>query len=192
MTTLAIPKDAVGLRLARITSNERLILCEEVRFSRGWAAVETVLRRAKISGRVEIEGKIENHFADMVDFEGDIVGTVALDSGSYNVLKNRWMRCRVQQDGERYKTDSGPIQCGYGIGTSHQCKAEIPNDKMKTMKTAGWGWILQPDPGLGEDSDGYIPGYFYACADHRQYSEGCVLLDPVTGEVPVEEEAHDC
>lgn len=92
-----IPSDAVGLRLCRITSKEELILCAPVRFTEGRAAVDTTLRRAKISGLVEIGGEIKNHFADFMDANGDMVGTVALDAGSYGALKNRWMRCRVQK-----------------------------------------------------------------------------------------------
>jgi hypothetical protein len=32
-----------------------------------------------------------------MDENGDMIGTVALDAKSYGVLKNRWMRCRVEQ-----------------------------------------------------------------------------------------------
>jgi hypothetical protein len=88
---------AVGLRLARIDRGENLILCESVRFDAGRPAVETTLRRANLAGKVEINGKIENHFADVMDANGDIVETVALDRRSYASLKNHWMRCRVQR-----------------------------------------------------------------------------------------------
>lgn len=92
----AIPRDAVGLRLARIDRARNLILCEAMRFNNGWDGVEITLRRAAISGRVEFDGKIKNHFADILDEDGDMVETVALDSRSYHALKNRWMRCKVQ------------------------------------------------------------------------------------------------
>lgn len=92
----ALPLETVGLRLARITSSEELILCEAVRFT-GRAAVDTVLRRANLSGRVEIEGEIKNHFADVLDTDGDLIATVALDAKSYGALKNHWMRCRVER-----------------------------------------------------------------------------------------------
>lgn len=88
--------EAVGLRLARINSQERLILCEAIRFNDGYAAIDTILRRATISGRVEIGGKIENHFVDVLNNNGDIIETVALDRRSYASLKNRWMRCKVE------------------------------------------------------------------------------------------------
>ncbi len=104
MTPDELPAATVGLRLARITRGEDLILCEGLRFAQGREAVCTVLRRARISGRVDVEGKIANHFADLLDDHGDIVGTVALDAGSYAALKNRWARCKVQpagKEGER-------------------------------------------------------------------------------------------
>lgn len=93
---IELPATGVGLRLARIDRKERLILCEAVRFVDGRSAVDTVLRRAQISGRVDVGGKISNHFADVLDDAGDIVETVALDAKSYRALKNRWMRCKVE------------------------------------------------------------------------------------------------
>lgn len=96
--TAHVPRDAVGLRLARIDANERLILCEAIKFDDGRAAVETTLRRAALAGRVEVDGEIANHFADFMDTNGDLVGTVALDRKSYSVLKNKWMRCRVERE----------------------------------------------------------------------------------------------
>lgn len=92
----ALPAEATGLRLARI-AGERLILCEEVQFRDRRAAVDTTLRRAAISGRVEIGGEIADHFADVMDQNGDIVETVSLDAGSYRALKTRWMRCKVDR-----------------------------------------------------------------------------------------------
>ena len=55
------------------------------------------LRRAAISGRVETGGTIEDHFADVLDTNGSMVETVALDRRSYSALKNRWMRCKVER-----------------------------------------------------------------------------------------------
>lgn len=94
-----LPKSAAGLRLARITRKEELILCEAMRFDGGWAAVDTVLRRANVSGRVEVGGKIADHFADVLDDKGDIVETVSLDRASYHALKTKWMRCKVERFG---------------------------------------------------------------------------------------------
>ena len=95
---LLLPPTTVGLRLYRI-QGERLIACEAVRFTRGRAAVLTVLRRAAISGRVEVGGEIADHFADVLDERENLIETVALDAKSYGALKNRWMRCRIEHDG---------------------------------------------------------------------------------------------
>lgn len=45
------------------------------------------------------------------------------------------------------------------------CDAEVADDKEKTLAAAHWGWTLAPDPGLGADAFGTIPGYWYACPD---------------------------
>lgn len=91
-----LPESAVGLKLYKIV-RESLIACESVRFEGGMAAVETTLRRANLSGRVEINGEIKNHFADVLDANHDLVETVALDAGSYRSLKNHWMRCKLER-----------------------------------------------------------------------------------------------
>lgn len=91
-----IPEDATGLRLCRINKKGELLLCERVQFVRGRDAVHTALRRAALSGRVEVDGKIENHFADILDREGSFSLTVALDAKSYSSLKNKWMRCKLE------------------------------------------------------------------------------------------------
>jgi hypothetical protein len=93
--TYALDPTAIGLRLARIDGKDNLILCEGVKFQ-DRSAVDTILRRAAISGRVEINGEIEDHFADVLDESGSIVDTVSLDRKSYSALKNRWMRCKVE------------------------------------------------------------------------------------------------
>lgn len=90
-----VPAEAVAVRLYRVVG-EQLIACEAVQFRDGAAAVDTVLRRARDSGRVDFEGEVQNHFADLLDADGDILATVALDAGSYGALKNRWMRTRVE------------------------------------------------------------------------------------------------
>lgn len=90
-----VPNTATSVRLFRIV-NDKPIPCQLIRFAGGAASVDVVLRRGSISGRVEIGGQIEDHFADLLDAHGDIVGTVALDRASYSALKNRWMRCRTE------------------------------------------------------------------------------------------------
>lgn len=97
MTLEKLPAASVGLRLGRLTRKDELILCEAMRFDGGRAAVYTTLRRAQISGRVEVGGNIKDHLADVLDDNSDIVETVALDSKSYSALKNRWMRCKVER-----------------------------------------------------------------------------------------------
>ena len=91
----AIPASAVGLTLHRITG-ERLVSCETVVFVKGRSAVETVLRRAAIAGRV-IVGETGDYFADVVtDSDGSWEETVGLDAASYRALKTKWMRRKVQ------------------------------------------------------------------------------------------------
>jgi hypothetical protein len=92
--TAELPADAVGLCLYRIVKDE-LIGCEAIRFDGGRAAVDTVLRRAGIAGRVDIGGEVQDHFADVLNDNQDLVETVALDRHSYAALKNKWMRCKV-------------------------------------------------------------------------------------------------
>lgn len=91
-----LPPESQGLRLHRIDRKERLIACELVMFRGGRPAVNTVLRRAAIAGRVEVGGSIADHFADVHDAEGSLIETVALDAKSYKSLKTRWMRCRTE------------------------------------------------------------------------------------------------
>lgn len=97
-----LPQEAMGLKLYRIDSKERLSACEDVMFLSGRDGVDTVLRRAQISGRVELAGTIENHFADVLNRDGDWIETIALDAKSYGSLKNHWMRCKVvSRDGDK-------------------------------------------------------------------------------------------
>jgi hypothetical protein len=98
--TGTLPADAAGLRLCKIFPGDDLRLCEPVLFTRGRAAVDTVLRRAAISGgRVDIdpEGELPDHFADVLDARGHMVGNVALDADSFRALKDHWMRCKYER-----------------------------------------------------------------------------------------------
>jgi hypothetical protein len=94
---IALPKEAVGLRLGRIDRKGNLILCEAMRFESGFAGVETTLRRAAIAGRVEVGAEIADHLADVMDADGSMIETLSLDRHSYAALKNRWMRCKVER-----------------------------------------------------------------------------------------------
>jgi hypothetical protein len=92
--TKAAPNEAVAMRLAKIFPRGDLRLCETIVFAAGAPGIDTVLRRAGISGNVEVGGEIDDHFADLLDGDHSIVETVALDSKSFAALKNHWMRCR--------------------------------------------------------------------------------------------------
>lgn len=92
---MEVPESACGLKLYRIFRGD-LIACEAVAFEGKQAAVNIILNRARLSGRVEVGGDIRDHFADIMDHDGDVVGEVALDAKSYSSLKNHWMRCKLQ------------------------------------------------------------------------------------------------
>ena len=87
-------RTAVDIQLHRI-KGEELLACEAVVFDGGGAAVDTALRRAAISGHVEVEGELQNHFADLHDRDGNIVCSVSLDRNSYHALKYQGARCKM-------------------------------------------------------------------------------------------------
>lgn len=92
-----IPADAHSIRLCKVNSREELILCEVVTFVDGSAAVDTALRRAAISGKVGPLGGTGDFWADLMDEEGyTIVETIALDRDSWNALKRRWAKCKIE------------------------------------------------------------------------------------------------
>ncbi len=93
--SLHIPLGAHGLRLCKIERGD-LVICEKVRFLGGAEAVDTVLRRASITGKVGPVGEAGDFWADILDENGDWFETIALDRGSWNGLKNHWMKCKVQ------------------------------------------------------------------------------------------------
>jgi hypothetical protein len=89
--------DAIGLRLIRHDSKNRAHFCEPVFFERGRVGVELVLLRASLAGRVEVNGEIKEHQADvLIGHDGEWEQVVALDAGSYRALKNHWMRCKIE------------------------------------------------------------------------------------------------
>lgn len=63
--------DATGLRLCKIFPGEDLRLCEEVQFDGGRTGVEIVLRRASLSGRVEVSDQLDTLWADVMDARGE-------------------------------------------------------------------------------------------------------------------------
>lgn len=99
-----LPTDAGTIRLAKHFGDE-LRLCERVGFPGGYDDIHMILRRAAISGRVEVDGEIADHFADIMNADGDTnLAVVALDAGSFAALKNHWMRCRYERPYERFRT----------------------------------------------------------------------------------------
>ncbi len=97
-----IPVAAAGLCLYKINRKGELIGCEPVIFDDGLPAVDTTLRRARISGHVKVSGETDgplpDWFADILNQECDIIGNVELDRASYRSLKNHWMRCRIRRN----------------------------------------------------------------------------------------------
>lgn len=94
--------DAAGLRLCKIFPGEHLRLCEEVQFAKGRRTVEIILRRASISGRVDVTDDLSalDLWADVMDANGNMIQHVALDAKSFKSLKNHWMRCKYDPDGD--------------------------------------------------------------------------------------------
>jgi hypothetical protein len=90
----AVPATAVTIALYRIDHGE-LLASEPVTFASGARAVDTVLRRAAISGHVALGGELADHFADLLDAQGNMLANVALDRDSYAALKYKWMPCRL-------------------------------------------------------------------------------------------------
>jgi hypothetical protein len=90
----ALHPAAKGLLLQKHVG-DRLIACELVMFDGGRDAVHTMLRRAAVAGRMELEpadfGDMA-YFADVYTSDCDWEQTVILDRRSYGALKNKWMR----------------------------------------------------------------------------------------------------
>lgn len=92
-----LPPDVAGIRLCKVLRNDELVLCETLVFENGRAAVDTVLRRAAISGKVGPIGGTGDFWADLMDNEGDtIVETIALDRKAWNAIKRKWARCKIE------------------------------------------------------------------------------------------------
>jgi hypothetical protein len=94
-----LPEGTAGLRLCKIFPGDDLRLCEPILFTNGRSAVDTVLRRAAISGgRIEVDpkGPLPDHFADIMNANCDMIGNIALDARSFKALKDHWMRCKYE------------------------------------------------------------------------------------------------
>jgi len=93
-----VPPEATGLMLCKVVGVDDLKIAEAVTFENGRPAVMTTLNRASISGHVggSID-KTTRFWADVLDSNGDTLGEIRLDRGSWNALKTRWMRCNMQR-----------------------------------------------------------------------------------------------
>ena len=89
--------ETVGLRLCKVVGKNDLCMAESVIFTQGRGAVITTLLRAQLAGHVggEID-KSTDYWADQLDAKGNHIGEIRLDRGSWNSLKGRWMRCRME------------------------------------------------------------------------------------------------
>lgn len=90
-----IPSSVTGIRLCKVLSNDRLVLCEPTLFACGAPAVDTALRRAAISGQVGPIGETGDFWADLMEDERTFVATIALDRHSWNALKRKWARTKI-------------------------------------------------------------------------------------------------
>lgn len=91
-----LPDNAAAIRLCKVVRGE-LILCEAVVFVAGVSAVDTVLRRAFVSGHVGPVGETGDFWADIMNADADtIVETVAMDRKAWNAIKTKWARCKIE------------------------------------------------------------------------------------------------
>lgn len=97
-----IPETVVGLRLARRRKDGMWFISEALRFEGGSAAVETLLRRAHLSGHVSVgvSGRSNRHVACLLDDRLVVVETAVLDAKSYRSLKTKWAKCKIESVGE--------------------------------------------------------------------------------------------
>lgn len=105
-SAMGVPLQVAVVRLCKMFG-EDLRLCEPVLFHDGAAAVDTVLRRARLSGQVTVgaEVQLQDHWADLLDRNGNLVSHAALDAASFGALKGHWMRCRYDDQGKDPQRD---------------------------------------------------------------------------------------
>lgn len=88
-----IPKEAGGFSLCvirRRKGGEQLDVCEGVHFKGGYAAVDTLFRRAQIYGWVGKFGQSVGDgcwFADLLDASGDTLDVIPMSREAWNYLK---------------------------------------------------------------------------------------------------------
>lgn len=91
---MLIPQETSGLRLCKVV-RDQLVMCESVVFEGGWRAVDTILRRAAVHGKVGPVGETGDFWADLIDTDYDLIETIKLSREAWNGLKNHWMRCKL-------------------------------------------------------------------------------------------------
>jgi hypothetical protein len=84
-----IPADVVGFALCRMNSKDELFRTGDIIFDRGRDAVQTILIRAAICGRVDVGSENGDYWADLVNEDGTWDQTVALDAESFRYLKRK-------------------------------------------------------------------------------------------------------
>jgi len=98
-----IPKEACGLMLEKDTGAEELVICDPVMFENRYTAVISTLNRASVWGKVgpvgEVRPSVKGDFWVTVQGEDftDLC-EIRLDRDAWNILKNKWMRCKVCRD----------------------------------------------------------------------------------------------
>jgi hypothetical protein len=92
MSGLPVPPECVGITLYKNFGEDDYRGTERVVF-KDRSGLETTLRRAALSGKIEIGDNIQlgDLFADLHDAEGSIVTHVNLDAGSFKALKEHWL-----------------------------------------------------------------------------------------------------
>jgi len=92
-----IPYDADGFRLCVIRrekgGDERLDITETIIFTRGAVAVDIILRRAAICGKIGEYGSSirddQNHWVDLMQANGDGLDVLPMSREAWNYLKRK-------------------------------------------------------------------------------------------------------
>lgn len=102
--SFGIPTAAVGFRLCVLRrikgGEERLDLSEKIRFTDGYSALDTILRRARICGDVGEFGTSirddQNHWLDILDTNGDLMDVLPVGREPWNYLKRK-TKARIER-----------------------------------------------------------------------------------------------
>lgn len=94
-----IPETATGFSLC-VIRGDRLDVCEGIHFNNGYAAVDTLFRRAQICGWVGQFGQSVGEgcwFADLLDAAGDTLDVIPMSREAWNYLKQK-TKSRIVHD----------------------------------------------------------------------------------------------